>query len=102
MIDLKAEPELRHVLAHLIGAIEALKEGCPRKAQMEIDSIAELVFFADDDPHLIEAELKARGYGQEDPDEPSTVSQGQEEEKEDEDPTQEGEVEEPLQQEAVA
>lgn len=42
------EPELRHVLAHLHQAIEALAQGRPHLAQAELASIEGLVFYEDE------------------------------------------------------
>jgi len=73
-LDIKANPELRHVLAHIIYAIEALCEDppCRRAAMHEIDSIKELVFWGDSSYQAIESDLRKRGY-------PDEELQGQEE-----------------------
>lgn len=42
------EPELRHVLAHLHQAIEAVAKGQPTLAQAELASIEGLVFYEDE------------------------------------------------------
>jgi hypothetical protein len=42
------EPELRHVLAHLHAAIEAVAKGQPTLAQAELASIEGLVFYEDE------------------------------------------------------
>ncbi len=42
------EPELRHVLAHLHQAIEAVAQGRPHLAQAELASIEGLVFYEDE------------------------------------------------------
>ena len=60
MIDIKNEPELRHAFAHISYAIRALADGCPRVAQMELDSIEELIFWADDSNEALELDLAAR------------------------------------------
>lgn len=60
MIDIKDEPELRHVLAHIFYAIEALKAGCPLATQFELDGVKELVFWGDDSYEAIEADLQRR------------------------------------------
>ena len=64
MIDVKYEPELRHVLAHIIYAIQALNENCPLVAQQELDCIKELVFWADDSNEAIECDLRERALKQ--------------------------------------
>lgn len=60
MIDVKYEAEIRHVFAHIMIAIERLADGCPRAAQMEIDGIKELVFWADESSQGIEDDLIRR------------------------------------------
>lgn len=63
MIDIKDEPELRHALAHITYAIEALADPggpCIRVAQMEIESIKELIFWGDDSNQALEADLGHR------------------------------------------
>lgn len=44
----KDDPELRHILAHLIMAIEAITEGNLKVAQHEIESIEGLVMWNSD------------------------------------------------------
>jgi hypothetical protein len=56
------EPELRHVLAHLSQAIEAVAMGQPLLAQAELASIEGLVFYEDESQ--AEAILLARQEGQ--------------------------------------
>lgn len=48
----KREPELRHVLAHLYYAIDALRQGLPRLALLELQSIEGLVFWGTDDEEV--------------------------------------------------
>lgn len=48
-IVLKREPELRHALAHICNAIEALAEGHPLTALHELRSIESVIFFEGDD-----------------------------------------------------
>lgn len=57
MISIKSEAELRHALAHIIYAIEALAEDppCIHVAQMEVDSIKELIFWGNDSNEALEA-----------------------------------------------
>lgn len=50
------------MLAHMVLAIEALAEGCPRVAQMECDSIRETIFW-DVPNESIEHDLKGSDYG---------------------------------------
>ncbi len=44
-ISIKLEPELRHTLAHMIYAIEALANGEPAEARYELEEIKGLVFW---------------------------------------------------------
>ncbi len=46
---IKREPELRHVLSHLMNAIEHLAEGATESALHELESISGLVFWEDTD-----------------------------------------------------
>lgn len=46
----KTEPELRHILAHMMFAIECLIKKCPNGAMDNIKSIEGLVMFDGDDP----------------------------------------------------
>ncbi len=48
MLQVKSEAELRHVIAHLYGAIEALTNGHARAASDELASVHGLVFFESD------------------------------------------------------
>lgn len=79
-IDVKSEPELRHALAHLWYAIDALAEGCPKVAQMELQSISSIIFWSDDSNPAIEKYLE-RGCcdDAEEEDEEEKELQGQEE-----------------------
>ena len=45
MIVILSEPELRHVLAHLVLAIEHAAEGRSRAARMELESVQGLIFY---------------------------------------------------------
>jgi hypothetical protein len=47
-ISIKMEPEIRHVLAHMIYAIEALANGNQGEAQYEIEQIKGLLFWDSD------------------------------------------------------
>jgi len=49
MISLKREAELRHALAHLYYAIEALAKGAKGEAIYELKSVEGLIFWDDDD-----------------------------------------------------
>ena len=49
-IVVKSEPELRHILAHLMFAIECLAKNCPRGALDNIKSVEGLVMFDGDTP----------------------------------------------------
>ena len=62
-IVIKADPELRHVLSHMILALRALAEGHPRVAQYELQQIEGLVFFESDDDASLEAWLERRVGG---------------------------------------
>ena len=53
-ITIKREAELRHVLSHVINAIEHLAEGAPESALHELESITGLVFW--------ETSAEMRGY----------------------------------------
>ena len=46
----KTEPELRHIIAHLIFAIECLIDKCPMGAMDNIKSIEGLIMFDGDNP----------------------------------------------------
>ncbi len=46
---IKANSELRHVLAHIMNAIEELANGRPKSALHEIEGVESLVFFRGDD-----------------------------------------------------
>ena len=46
---IKCQPELRHVLAHLSSAIEAIAEGRPMDCLDNLKSVEGLVFFMEDD-----------------------------------------------------
>ena len=56
MLQVKSEAELRHVIAHLYGAIEALTNGHARTARDELTCVHGLVFF--------ESEEEAEAYYQ--------------------------------------
>ena len=49
-IIVKNEPEIRHILAHILVAIYALADNCPLTAEDSIKSIEGLVTFNTDDP----------------------------------------------------
>ena len=49
IISIKDEPELRHALAHMYYAIEALSKGNKREALYELKSIESLIFWEDDE-----------------------------------------------------
>ncbi len=53
MITIKNEPELQHVLGHLMEAVEHLSNGQPGAARIELRSIEGLVKF--DSPEEMEA-----------------------------------------------
>jgi len=55
-LSIKMEPELRHVLAHMIYAIEALVNGDTAEAQYEVESIKGLVFWDSDRGQTADAE----------------------------------------------
>lgn len=59
MLQVKSEAELRHVIAHLYAAIEALTNGCHLSAQDELGCIHGLVFFESEE----EAEAYYRSQG---------------------------------------
>lgn len=61
-IVIKLEPELRHALAHIWYAIDALAHGCPLVAIQEIKCIEALIFFDGDDQD-IESWLKKNAGG---------------------------------------
>ena len=46
---IKRHPELRHVLAHIVEAIEELAAGRPESAKHELEGIQGLIFFENDD-----------------------------------------------------
>jgi len=48
-ISIKEHPELRHALAHIYYAIEALAKGSKAEAIYELESIEALVFWEDDE-----------------------------------------------------
>lgn len=48
-MNIKEEPELRHALAHIYYAIEALSNGHAAEALYELKSIEGLVFWDSDD-----------------------------------------------------
>lgn len=54
-ISIKMEPELRHALAHLIYAVDALAKGDLAEAQYEIESIKGLVFWDSDAGQTVDA-----------------------------------------------
>jgi len=45
MLIVKGEPELRHILAHLHNAIDALADGCVRVCKDELSSIEGLIMY---------------------------------------------------------
>ena len=45
MLIVKGEPELRHILAHLHQAIDALADGCVRVAKDELESVEGLLMY---------------------------------------------------------
>lgn len=49
VLSIKDEPELRHALAHMYYAIEALAKGHRIEALYELKSIEALIFWEDDD-----------------------------------------------------
>jgi len=49
-LSIKMEPEIRHVLAHIMFAVECLTKNCPIGAMDNIKSIEGLVMFDGDDP----------------------------------------------------
>lgn len=49
MISIKEHPELRHALAHLYYAIEALSRDSKAEAIYELKSIEALIFWEDDE-----------------------------------------------------
>jgi hypothetical protein len=49
-ISIKMEPELRHVLAHLFYALEAVVKKCPQGAMDNLRCVEGLVFFEGDQP----------------------------------------------------
>lgn len=61
MITIKTEPELRHVLTHIVYAIRALRNGCPRAAEAELLSIEEFILWEDDSDHALEKYYASRG-----------------------------------------
>lgn len=48
-MTIKKDPELQHVLAHLWNAIDYAARGEPSAAEHELESIAGLIFWDDDD-----------------------------------------------------
>ena len=59
-ISIKMEPELRHVLAHIIYAIEANAKGEPAEALYELSQIKGLVFWDTDSGQTVDAREWAR------------------------------------------
>ena len=49
MVDIKSEPELQHVLAHMLRAIQFCAEGELEAALYECESIESMVTFDGDD-----------------------------------------------------
>lgn len=49
-ISVKSEPEIRHIFAHLMFAIECLIKNCPNGAMDNIKSVEGLIMFDGDDP----------------------------------------------------
>ncbi len=60
-VILKEHHELRHFLAHLYAAIEAVRTGHTLVAEQELESVAGLVFFDNDTNEALERELTTRG-----------------------------------------
>ena len=54
-ISIKMEPELRHVLAHLVYAIQALAKGQPAEALYEIKGFDGLIFWDSDEGQTSDA-----------------------------------------------
>ena len=52
-MTIKKDPELQHVLAHLWNAIDFTARGESTAAEHELESIAGLIFW-DDDDHFVE------------------------------------------------
>lgn len=48
-INIKDHPELRHALAHIYYAIEAVSQGNCKEARYELESIEGLIFWEDDE-----------------------------------------------------
>jgi hypothetical protein len=49
MFRVKSDPELRHILAHMICAMDDLVAGRKRAAEYELHEIRNLVFFTDEE-----------------------------------------------------
>lgn len=58
-MSIKDEPELRHALAHMYYAIEALSKGHKKEAAYELKSIEALIFWEDDEHMTAHIEGKA-------------------------------------------
>ncbi len=59
-VEIKEHHELRHVLAHLYAAIDAVRTGHLRVAEQELESVGNLIFFEDPDNEAVEQFLKRR------------------------------------------
>jgi len=59
ILSIKDEPELRHALAHMYYAIEALSKGHKKEAAYELRSIEALIFWEDDEHMTAHIEGKA-------------------------------------------
>ena len=59
-LSIKMEPELRHALAHMIYAIDALAKGEVEEAKFEIESIRGLVFWDSDEGQTADSKEWAR------------------------------------------
>jgi len=62
-VVIKDNPELRHVFAHILFAIEALAKNCPTGAMDNVKSVEGLVLFEGDDPVDWESYYQARAKG---------------------------------------
>lgn len=61
VLSVKSEPELRHVLAHLWYALEAMCRGKCGEALYELKSVEGLIFFEDDESMTRAAEALYAG-----------------------------------------
>ena len=66
-MTIKADPELQHVLGHLVNAIRYTSQGDHEAARYELDSIEGLVFFDTDEAFVGHARGLEHGNEEKEP-----------------------------------